>query len=87
MQAQLSNEEYNEITKISAGKIAFILSEFNDFEPQIRAELLRVTQSRVNRIMNGEQILIEAFTKIIEDVAPPEINSLSEDQENNGESL
>lgn len=70
-----TDEEYNEMTKRAAFRIASVLIEFYDEDPNVRDKLVNITNNRVNRILNGESLIIEGdglVTEVAEEPSQPE---------------
>lgn len=76
-----SDEEYNEMTKIAAFTIVNALSVFKNEDPGVREKLTQITNNRVNRMLNGEPVVIEGEGLVtVIDNPPEDDNDKSEDQ-------
>ena len=76
-----SDEEYNEMTKIAAFAIVNALSVFKNEDPGVREKLTQITNNRVNRMLNGEPVVIEGEGLVtVIDNPPEDDNDKSEDQ-------
>lgn len=66
-----TDEEYNEIAKSAAVRIARILREINDEDPLAQQQLFNVIHARVERLMRGDPTIIDG-TGLVSEIAEPE---------------
>ena len=69
----MSDEQLITETKVVAFKIVTALKQFDKYELSTKNQLLNMTMARVNRMINGEVVIIDG-TNLTRDVDEP-INS------------
>ena len=77
-----SDQHYETAIKMAAYKIVTILREFES-NPQIKNQLINLTMRRVNRMLNGENVVIDGpgLTRVIDDPLEeaPKVDEVTKD--------